>query len=173
LPNVSLTGRAFRPRISVRRLSRSGCSTPVRIVEKGIIDLPYGDGRHAPIAAEDQGRLIAAILVAPAAHAGKTYTLHGPIEMGQAGIAAAISEVLGRKMTYQPLTVPQWRERLEKAGLPEILIQHFCAVAIDYQNGIFSGEDKVFVELTGKAPMTVQEFVALHRDAFDNAGATA
>jgi len=51
--------------------------------------------------------------------------------------------------------------------LPEFLIQHFCEIAIDYQNGIFSGEDRIITEVTGKAPMTVQEFVALHRDAFD------
>jgi NAD(P)H dehydrogenase (quinone) len=38
------------------------------IVEEGIIDLPYGEGRHAPIAAEDQARLIAAILAEPARH---------------------------------------------------------------------------------------------------------
>ncbi len=40
------------------------------IIEQSIIDLPYGAGRHAPIAAEDQARLIAAILVEPAAHVG-------------------------------------------------------------------------------------------------------
>ena len=136
------------------------------IVEEGIIDLPYGEGRHAPIAAEDQARLIAAILAEPAAHLGKTYPLHGPIEQDQAGIAAAVSEVLGRKITYRPLTIPQYRERLEKAGLPEIMIQHFCAVALDYQSGIFSGEDKIIAEVTGQPPMTVQEFVTLHRNAF-------
>ena len=136
------------------------------IVEEGIIDLPYGEGRHAPIAAEDQARLIAAILAEPAAHLGKTYPLHGPIEQGHAGIAAAVSEVLGRKISYRPLTIPQYRERLEKAGLPEIMIQHFCAVALDYQNGIFSGEDKIIAEVTGQPPMTVQEFVTLHRNAF-------
>jgi uncharacterized protein YbjT (DUF2867 family) len=136
------------------------------IVEEGIIDLPYGEGRHAPIAAEDQARLIAAILAEPAAHLGKTYPLHGPIEQDQAGIAAAVSEVLGRKISYRPLTIPQYRERLEKAGLPEIMIQHFCAVALDYQNGIFSGEDKIIAEVTGQPPMTVQEFVTLHRNAF-------
>src|SRR6516165_2242451 len=136
------------------------------IVEEGIIDLPYGEGRHAPIAAEDQARLIAAILAEPAAHLGKTYSLHGPIEQDQAGIAAAVSEVLGRKITYRPLTIPQYRERLEKAGLPEIMIQHFCAVALDYQSGIFSGEDKIIAEVTGQPPMTVQEFVTLHRNAF-------
>jgi NAD(P)H dehydrogenase (quinone) len=47
--------------------------------------------------------------------------------------------VLGRKIAYQPLTVPEYRERLEKFGLPGFLIQHFCAIAVDYQNGIFSG----------------------------------
>ena len=143
------------------------------IVEEGIIDLPYGEGRHAPIAAEDQARLIAAMLAEPAAHLGKTYTLHGPIELDQAGIAAAVSEVLGRTITYRPLTIPQYRERLEKAGLPEILIQHFCAIALDYQNGIFAGEDKIIAAVTGQRPMTVQEFVTLHRNAFTAASAAA
>jgi NAD(P)H dehydrogenase (quinone) len=143
------------------------------IVEDGIIDLPYGEGRHAPIAAEDQARLIAAILAEPTAHLGKTYTLHGPTELGQAGIAAAVSEVLGRKISYRPLTIPQYHERLEKAGLPEFMVQHFCAIALDYQNGIFSGEDKIIAEVTGQSPMTVQEFVTFHRNAFTAVNAAA
>ena len=32
------------------------------IVDEGVINLPFGEGRHAPIAAEDQARLIATIL---------------------------------------------------------------------------------------------------------------
>jgi NAD(P)H dehydrogenase (quinone) len=141
------------------------------ILEKGVIDLPFGNGRHAPIAGEDQARLIATILAAPAAHVGKTYTLCGPTELDQAGIAAAITEVLGRKISYQPQTIPQYRECLEKAGFPEFGIQHLCAVAIDYQNGLFSGEDRFIAKLTGKPPMTVQDFVASHRDAFEVASA--
>jgi NAD(P)H dehydrogenase (quinone) len=82
-----------------------------------------------------------------------------------------MTDVLGRKISYQPLTIPQYRERLEKAGLPEFMIQHFCAVALDYQNGIFSGEDKIIAELTGKPPMTVRDFVASHREAFTTASA--
>lgn len=136
------------------------------IVEKGIIDLPYGAGRHAPIAAEDQARLIATLLIDPTPHIGKTYSLCGPVELDQTGIAAAISEVLGRAVTYQPLSVSAYRERLEAVGLPEFLIQHFCAIAIDYQNGIFAGEDTVISKLTGVAPMTVQDFVRSHLAAF-------
>jgi NAD(P)H dehydrogenase (quinone) len=47
------------------------------------------------------------------------------------------------------------------------LIQHLCAVALDYQNGIFAGEDKIIAAVTGQRPMTVQEFVTLHRAAFN------
>src|SRR4029077_15680864 len=141
------------------------------IVENGIIDLPYGNGRHAPIAAEDQARVIATILAKPTAHVGKTYTLCGPTELDQAGIAAAITEVLGRKISYQPLSIPQYREHLKKAGLSEHLIQHLSAVPLAYHNGIFSGEEKIIGEVTGKPPMTVQDFVASHREAFKRVSA--
>src|SRR5260221_3127439 len=40
-------------------------------VKNGVIRFPLGRGRHAPIAAEDQGRLIAAVLTNPAPHTGK------------------------------------------------------------------------------------------------------
>jgi NAD(P)H dehydrogenase (quinone) len=135
-------------------------------LDQGVIDLPYGNGRHAPIAAEDQARLIAAILAAPRAHAGKTYTLRGPVELDEAGIAAAVSEALGRTIVYRPSTLAQYRQRLEASGLPEFLVQHLCAVAVDCQNGIFAGEDTIIAQTTGRAPMTVQDFIALHRDAF-------
>ena len=70
-------------------------------------------------------RSTSTILAKPAAHVGKTYTLCGPTELDQAGIAAAISEVLDRKISYEPLTIPQYRERLEKAGSSGFMMQHF------------------------------------------------
>ena len=42
------------------------------IQKQNILPLPFADARYAPIAAEDQGRAIAAILNNPAEHAGKT-----------------------------------------------------------------------------------------------------
>jgi NAD(P)H dehydrogenase (quinone) len=53
------------------------------------------------------------------------------------------------------------------------VIQHFCAIAVDYQNGIFSGTDKIIAEVTGAPPMTVQNFVTAHRAAFDRLDAAA
>src|SRR5690349_10310868 len=50
------------------------------------IDFPFANGRHAPIASEDQGRVIAHILADPRGHAGRIYTLHGPVEMSHTEI---------------------------------------------------------------------------------------
>jgi len=136
------------------------------IREEGTIRLPFGEGRHAPIAAEDQGRVIAEVLANPAPHRGQTYVLNGPKEMDEHGIAAAVSEVLGKKITYLPISLDEYRERLTATGLWPYLVQHLVEVGIDCGNGIFEGEDKVIEKLTGKPPMTVQQFVAHHREAF-------
>jgi uncharacterized protein YbjT (DUF2867 family) len=136
------------------------------IVERGEIRLPFGDGRHAPIAAEDQARLIAAILENPQAHAGKTYNLNGPVELSQQGVADAVGEVLGRTITYVPISLEQYDREMAEADLPAFLRQHLVEVAQDYQHGVFEGEDGVIREITGQAPMTVQAFVTLHKGLF-------
>jgi NAD(P)H dehydrogenase (quinone) len=142
------------------------------IVERGVISQPLGNGRHAPIAVEDQARLIAAVLADPAPHKGKIYPLFGPVEMDQAGIAKAVSDVLGWPVAYEPISIDAYRERLESAGvMPPFLIQHLCAVAQDYQDGIFAGADEVIGKVTGKQPMTVEEFVASHIDLFERGDA--
>lgn len=137
------------------------------ITERGVISQPLGSGRHAPIAAEDQARLIAAVLADPAPHRGQIYPLCGPVEMDQHGVAKAVSEVLGRPIGYEPITIEAFRKRLESEGImPPFLIQHLCAVAQDHQDGVFEGTDEVIGRVTGKPPMTVQQFVSAHIELF-------
>ena len=67
-------------------------------VRQGILRLPAGKGRHSPIAADDQGRAVAALLKNPKDHIGKTIPLSGPVEMDHEQMAAELSEALGRKI---------------------------------------------------------------------------
>ena len=138
------------------------------IRDNSLIVLPFGEGRHAPITARDQARLIAAILADPKPHAGKTYPLHGPEEMSQHQVAKIVGDVLGKRVEYQPITIEQFRGQLTQAGIPSFLVQHLCEVALDYQNGIFEGEDTVIKAVTGQAPMTVQAFVEAHRQEYQS-----
>ena len=132
----------------------------------GVIRLPLGQGKHAPIAAEDQGRFIAAVLQDPTPHASKIYPLCGPKQSDHHGIAAAIGEALGRKITYEAMPVEVFRGHL--SSVPPFLVQHLIEVVQDYsERGIFEGEDEIITKVTGKAPMTVQEFVQRNRKEFE------
>ena len=130
--------------------------------------LPFGSGKFAPIAAEDQGRAIAAILSDPAPHAGRLYKLLGPVELDGYGIAAAMSEVLERTITYSPVEVQEFIDSLKK--LPPFaspfFLQHIGAIAIDARNGITGGISSDIETLTGCPPMTVQKFVSKNRAGF-------
>lgn len=133
----------------------------------GGLRLPFADGRHAPIAAEDQGRVIAAILEDPAPHAGKIYPLYGPVELNHHQIAEAMSNALGRPVSYVPIEVDQFRAVLEQQGRHPHLIQHLANVALDYRRGVFAGTNDVVRTLTGADPLTVEAFVEQNSDQFE------
>ncbi|MEW2515979.1 NmrA family NAD(P)-binding protein [Streptomyces sp. NPDC046870] len=132
---------------------------------EGLLRLPMGNGRHAPIAAEDQGRVIASLLADPAPHAGRTYPLHGPTELDHHEIAAAVSRALGRPVRYEPVDFDTFARALEARGWHTHTIQHLRNVTVDYQNGVFAGTNDVVRDIGGSEPMSVEEYVRRNKDA--------
>jgi NAD(P)H dehydrogenase (quinone) len=145
-------------------------------------------GRHAPVAAEDQARLIVAILQDPAPHIGKTYPLFGPVELTHPEIAAVIGQVIGKQVRSEQVPIEKFAELLGSRPKPfpqntamsmysdpgalsggpakRFLMQHLHEVAIDHSNGIFAGTNNYIAEIGGRQPMTVEEFVSRNREAF-------
>jgi len=159
------------------------------MIRQGAMYAPFTTGRHAPIAGEDQGRVIAGILQNPQPHRGKVYPLYGPIELTHEEIAQIVGRVLGRRIEYHSMPIEPWAELVAKAsagrpprndagslyaepdritGKPgsDFLIQHLREVAIDHTNGVFAGTNDLVATIGGRAPLTVEEFVTQHRDAF-------
>jgi uncharacterized protein YbjT (DUF2867 family) len=131
------------------------------------IEFPFGNGRHAPIASDDQGRVIAHILANPEGHAGKTYTLHGPVEMNHTEIAASMSDALGAKIEYVPTTIAEFKSKMENLyKFPPFLVQHLVEVAQNYQDGIFSGANDNVEKITGTPALSVSSFLTKYRSAF-------
>jgi NAD(P)H dehydrogenase (quinone) len=138
-----------------------------RIAETGTMRFPFGRGRHAPIAAEDQGRVIAAVLKQPGPHAGKTYPLFGPVEMDHYELAERISGPLGRKVSYVPQEIEEFHAQFAaNPNAPPHLVQHLCEVAQDYQDGVFRGTNDHVERITGSKPLSIEDFVRLHRSEF-------
>ena len=73
-------------------------------LQKGTLRMPVGKGRHSPIAADDQGRAIAALLRSPDDYVGTTIPISGPVEMDHEQMAAELSEALGRKIVFHDLS---------------------------------------------------------------------
>ncbi|CAI8891906.1 NAD(P)H dehydrogenase (quinone) [Pseudomonas sp. IT-P44] len=131
------------------------------------IEFPFENGRHAPIATDDQGRVIAHILANPAGHEGKIYSLHGPVEMNHSEIAAAMSEVLGVEIQYAPTSIEAFQFKMEQEyQFPPALVQHLVEVAQNYREGIFAGVNDVVEKVTGTPALSVQAFIEKNRDVY-------
>jgi uncharacterized protein YbjT (DUF2867 family) len=136
-------------------------------LQKGILRMPVGKGRHSPIAADDQGRVIAALLNSPDAHIGKTIPVSGPIEMDHEQMAAELTEALGRKIVFQDLPIGEYCRSLEAMGVPLYIVQHLGGAMDDYQHGHMAGADDNVEKLTGRRSMTVGEFARAHADVLN------
>ncbi|WAJ44302.1 NmrA family NAD(P)-binding protein [Mycobacterium sp. Aquia_216] len=148
-----------------------------RITDNDVLALPFGSGRFAPIAALDQGRAIAAVLSNPGAHAGRTYLLNGPAVLDGEEIAAGLSEALGRSIRYVPLPIEEYQAAA--AAVPQLadfFAQHIGAVVAELTQGLLSATNNTVEELTGIAPMSIQDFARAHSDVLASsktAGASA
>ncbi len=137
---------------------------------QGKLYLPYGQERHAPIAASDIARVVVALLTAPESHVGARHVLTGPTNLTIAEMAIILGEELGREIEYVDLPVGVWGEVIAGVeGMNDFLKTHLKAVAVDHQNGIFSAETDAVERIGGQAPQSLQDFIREHIDAFGGA----
>lgn len=134
--------------------------------DEGVLRLPFGDGRHAPVAGVDQAYVIAAVLEHPEGHDRQIYPLSGPVEMNHAEIAEAMSRVLGIPVRYEPISIETFAEGLAAKGLGSHLVQHLGHVAVDYRNGVFAGTNNLIEVIGDRDPLTVEAYVTANRELF-------
>jgi uncharacterized protein YbjT (DUF2867 family) len=78
-----------------------------------------GRGRTGLADARDVAAVAAEVIASPAAHAGKVYWLTGPELLSNYDVAAVLSTLLGRTITYRELTFEQTKDAMIRAGVPE------------------------------------------------------
>jgi NAD(P)H dehydrogenase (quinone) len=137
-----------------------------------------GDGRIGLVAADDVARA-AAVVLTERDESGVNYELTGPSALTMTEVAATMSDVLGRPVSYVDMPEGDFRSLLvEQAGVPEEVVDiqvmlHFAA----WKRGDADLVTDTYEELTGRAPTSLAEWVAINREAFEapasEAGATA
>ncbi|OBG28731.1 NmrA family NAD(P)-binding protein [Mycobacterium sp. 852002-51057_SCH5723018] len=129
-----------------------------------MLRLPFADGRHAPIAGEDQAYVVAGILEHRQNHDGKEYPLYGPVEMNHFEIAEELSNTLGVPFTYEPVSIDAFADTMRRQGFHEHTIQHIENIAQDYRDGIFAGTNDVVEKMGDKTPTSVSEFALRNKE---------
>ena len=124
------------------------------------------DGRVGMIDTRDVAAVAAEIAAAPVPHAGKTYWPAGPEAITFSDAAAALSKVLGRPITFHPLTVEEQTQAMVEIGLPESLAaMNAQAVAL------FADGDSDYVtgdvpSILGRPARTFEQFATDYAAAF-------
>ena len=125
-----------------------------------------GLGRVGMIDARDVAAVAAEITASFAPHVGKTYKLTGPTLITYSDVAAILSKVLGRPVTYRELSFEEDKDAMIHAGLPkqvaEMNAQAFSMIA-DGDAGWFS-ED--VPSLLGRPARSFEEFATDYAAAF-------
>jgi uncharacterized protein YbjT (DUF2867 family) len=153
----------LRPPFFVENLIRFAGAT-IRIDSR--IYLPYGQGRHAPVAGEDLARVIVGVLLDPEPHRGKTYVPTGPRSLSIAEMATVFSRVLGRSVQYVEIPVEKWRQILERLAMQPHFLDHITRVAEAHQRGEFDAVTDVVLQIGGSPPKALDVFIAENRTEF-------
>jgi NAD(P)H dehydrogenase (quinone) len=131
------------------------------------IYLPYGQGRHAPIAGEDIARVAVGILTDPDPHRGRTYVPTGPASLTMAEQASVFIDVLGRETEYVEISVQAWREIFSRVPvMTPYLIEHLARVAESHQHGEFDAVTDVVGTIGGASPKSLEIFIRQNQTAF-------
>ena len=161
----------MRPTVFLEGLFQTIAAASVR--DSDALVLPLGSGRTSPISAVDVARAVAAVLDDPAPHIGRIYNLTGYESADLTHYAKVFSETLGRTITYRDVPIDAWVDRLRAAGQPAHLLAHLAAMARLHQQGRYDRMTDDYTRLTGRAPISMREFVQEHAAEYTRSAAAA
>src|SRR5215470_19812750 len=147
--------------------------TPDSVKKSNQIKLPFGEGKTSPVAVEDVARVLAAILANPQPHIGKIYHLTGPQSESMHFYAQEYSKALGRSITYQDIPVETWRDGLLELDLSAHVVHHLVAIADLHRAGRYDRMSDDVLTLTGRGPLSMQEFVRSNAKKFTESAKVA
>jgi NAD(P)H dehydrogenase (quinone) len=123
-----------------------------------------GDGGNNYVTRGDCARADAAALASDWS-GRRILDVTGPSPVTQAELASIVTELTGRPLRYKKLTRDEHAKLLAAAGLPPFVIDAVLGFNQAAARGYHEVNAPTVAELTGRPPISVQSFLAAHRDA--------
>jgi uncharacterized protein YbjT (DUF2867 family) len=144
-----------------------------RIRAQGAIYAAMGNARTSYLDVRDIAAVIAKILIAPAAHAGKTYELNGPEAVTYGELAARISKVAGREVKFVDIPESAQRKAMLDLGMPEWQVNALLELQEYYVAGNGGHVTDELPRLLGRGPISLDQFLLEFHDEFRSQAANA
>jgi uncharacterized protein YbjT (DUF2867 family) len=127
-----------------------------------------GKGRSGMVDARDVAAVATEIAATPTGHAGNTYWLTGPELITNYDVAAALTNLLGRTITYEELSFEEDKNAMISAGVPaqsaEMRAQAYSLIA----DGDAEWVTEDVQSLLGRPPRSFRQFADNHATAFSS-----
>lgn len=129
------------------------------IAEDDRLYLPAGRGRVAFVDIRDLAEVVAKIFQDPSAHVGAAYTCTGPEALSFEEAARLLTDVIGRRIRYEPASIAGFVRHLHVrgVGLPQIGVQTLLHVGLRF--GQREAIDPTLAELLGRRPRTLAAYI--------------
>ncbi len=125
-----------------------------KVFETGI-NFPTGDGRVPFALRSDMGEAIATALLEDGC-ADETYNLTNSESYSFADVAAALSELSGQEVKYNPVEKEAFAAGLAQRGVPEVQAQRVVGFLVDIGNGQEDDVSPKLEQLLGRKPVTLE-----------------
>jgi len=125
-----------------------------------------GDGRIGHVDTRDVAAVAAEIAASPTAHAGKTYWPTGPEVLAAKEVAAVFSRVLGRTITFHPITVAEQKQAMLDVGLPENVAEDNASAVALMAKGDCDYVTSDVATILGRPPRSFEQFATDYAAAF-------
>ena len=134
-------------------------------IRQGTLAEPAADGATAFVDARDIAAVAVAALTEPGHH-GKAYAITGPEALGRDQVAQKLTAAIGHPVHYQPLTPEQFEAGMRAMGAPEAVVELMSGLYGFVRAGQTGEVTHDVQQVTGKAPISFDQFAREHADAW-------
>lgn len=133
-------------------------------VASGKLTTATGQGGAPYVTREDCAQAAAAAL-ASSDTSNRTWNITGPDSVTYEDLAKLATELTGRAVVFDPVTVEERSAQLIAAGTPEPITKILISSQMAIAQGKMGTPTTAVKELTGREPMSVREFLSANKSA--------
>ncbi|EOW6614259.1 SDR family oxidoreductase [Vibrio fluvialis] len=130
-------------------------------IDQGVIGVPAGEGKSSFIDVRDIASSAAAALTTNRFD-NQAFNLTGPEALSYAQAAQKISAALGKPVAYQAMEEGAFCDLLKSVGVPADYAEFLTSIFYPVREGWTAGVSDAVATLTGKAPRSLDEYIAEH-----------